>query len=112
MPPLYRHPEGTPLVAAAADKACEVIGAGALEPHVACLSYGTTATINTTSRKYVEVTPFIPPYPAAVPGAYSTEVQIFRGYWMVNWFKEQFGHLEQMAARSRAWRRKPCSTSW
>ncbi|MFI4940963.1 MAG: FGGY-family carbohydrate kinase, partial [Burkholderiales bacterium] len=28
-------------------------------------------------------------------GAYSTEVQIFRGYWMVNWFKEQFGHHEQ-----------------
>jgi sugar (pentulose or hexulose) kinase len=90
-------PEGTPLVAAAADKACEVIGAGGLAPHIACLSYGTTATINTTTRKYIEVTPLIPPYPAAIPGAYSTEVQIFRGYWMVNWFKEQFGHLEQMA---------------
>ncbi|RZI42409.1 carbohydrate kinase [Herbaspirillum sp. HC18] len=91
-------PAGTPLVAAAADKACEVIGAGCLEPHIGCLSYGTTATINTTSRKYVEVTPFIPPYPAAVPGAYSTEVQIFRGYWMVNWFKEQFGYQEKMLA--------------
>jgi len=91
-------PAGTPLVAAAADKACEVIGSGASEPHIGCLSYGTTATINTTSRKYVEATPFLPPYPAAVPGAYSTEVQIFRGYWMVNWFKEQFGHLEQHAA--------------
>jgi sugar (pentulose or hexulose) kinase len=50
-------PEGTPLVAAAADKACEVIGAGGLAPHIACLSYGTTATINTTSKKYMEVTP-------------------------------------------------------
>lgn len=88
-------PEGTPLVAAAADKACEVIGAGCLEPHIGCLSYGTTATINTTNTKYIEVTPFIPPYPAAIPGAYSTEVQIFRGFWMVNWFKEQFGDREQ-----------------
>ncbi|HJV86484.1 MAG TPA: FGGY-family carbohydrate kinase [Noviherbaspirillum sp.] len=88
-------PVGTPLLAAAADKACEVIGAGCLEQHIGCLSYGTTATINTTSRKYLEVTPFIPPYPAAVPSAYSTEVQIFRGYWMVNWFKEQFGHHEK-----------------
>ena len=94
-------PAGTPLVAAAADKACEVIGAGCLEPHIGCLSYGTTATINTTSKKYLEVTPFIPPYPAAVPNAYSTEVQIFRGYWMVNWFKEQFGHLEKMQATER-----------
>jgi sugar (pentulose or hexulose) kinase len=94
-------PEGTPVVAAAADKACEVIGTGALAPHIGCLSYGTTATINTTNPKYIEVTPFIPPYPAAIPGAYSTEVQIFRGYWMVNWFKEQFGHLEQATATRR-----------
>ena len=87
--------QGTPLMAAAADKACEVIGAGCQQPHIGCLSYGTTATINTTSRKYLEVTPLIPPYPAAIPGFYSTEVQIFRGYWMVNWFKQQFGHHEQ-----------------
>ncbi len=59
---------GLPLIAAAADKACEVIGAGCLDPHIGCLSYGTTATINTTHRKYVEVIPLIPPYPAAVPG--------------------------------------------
>jgi sugar (pentulose or hexulose) kinase len=91
-------PRGTPLVAAAADKACEVLGAGSLAPSVACISYGTTATINTTSRRYVEVTPLIPPYPAAVPNAYSTEIQIFRGYWMVTWFKEQFGLLERLAA--------------
>lgn len=91
-------PAGTPLFAAAADKACEVIGAGCREPHIGCLSYGTTATINTTSTRYVEVIPFVPPYPAAIPGAYSTEVQVFRGYWMVNWFKEQFGHHEQVRA--------------
>jgi len=90
--------EGTPLLAAAADKACEVLGAGCVAPHVACLSYGTTATINTTNQRYLEVTRFIPPYPAAMPGAYSTEVQIFRGYWMVNWFKEQFGDRERQAA--------------
>jgi sugar (pentulose or hexulose) kinase len=91
-------PQGLPLLAAAADKACEVIGAGCQAPHIGCLSYGTTATINTTSTRYVEVTPHIPPYPAAIPHAYSTEVQIFRGYWMVNWFKEQFGHHEQARA--------------
>ena len=94
-------PVGTPILAAAADKACEVLGAGCVEPHIGCLSYGTTATINTTSARYVEVTPFIPPYPAAIPRTYSTEVQIFRGYWMVNWFKEQFGHHEQVQAKER-----------
>jgi sugar (pentulose or hexulose) kinase len=94
-------PEGLPLVAAAADKACEVIGAGCVEPSIGCLSYGTTATINTTHRKYVEPTPLIPPYPAAVPGYYSMEIQIFRGYWMVSWFKQQFGHREQAIADER-----------
>jgi sugar (pentulose or hexulose) kinase len=91
-------PAGLPLIAAAADKACEVIGAGCLEPHIGCLSYGTTATINTTHKKYVEVIPLIPPYPAAVPGSYSLELQIYRGYWMVSWFKQEFGLREQRLA--------------
>ena len=91
-------PIGLPLIAAAADKACEVIGAGCLDPHIGCLSYGTTATINTTHRKYIEVIPLIPPYPSAVPDAYSLEIQIYRGYWMVSWFKQEFGQPEQRLA--------------
>jgi sugar (pentulose or hexulose) kinase len=87
-------PIGTPVVAAAADKACEVLGSGALEPHIGAISYGTTATINTTQRKYVEAVPLVPPYPAAVAGAWSLEVQVYRGYWMVDWFKRQFGSRE------------------
>ena len=94
-------PRGLPLIAAAADKACEVIGAGCLDPHIACLSYGTTATINTTHRKYVEPVPFVPPFPAALPRAHSMEIQIYRGYWMVSWFKQEFGLREQQIARAR-----------
>jgi sugar (pentulose or hexulose) kinase len=94
-------PEGLPLIAAAADKATEVLGAGCLESHIGCLSYGTTATINTTHKKYVEVIPLIPPYPAAVPAAYNLEVSINRGYWMVTWFKQQFGLREQNIADER-----------
>jgi len=94
-------PKGLPLIAAAADKACEVIGAGGLYPHIGCLSYGTTATINTTHRRYIEVIPLIPPYPSAVPDHYSLEIQIYRGFWMVSWFKEEFGHLERWLANER-----------
>jgi len=94
-------PAGLPIVAGAADKACEVIGAGCLTPEIACLSYGTAATINTTTPRYLEATPFIPPYQAAVPGHYNTEVQITRGFWMVSWFKEQFGQHEERLARER-----------
>ncbi len=94
-------PAGLPLIAAAADKACEVLGSGCLEPHIGCLSYGTTATINTTHWRYVEIIPLIPPFPAAMPGAYNLELQIYRGYWMVSWFKQQFGHREMRMARDR-----------
>lgn len=94
-------PKGLPLIAAAADKACEVIGSGALQPHIGCLSYGTAATINTTHRRYIEAIPLIPPYPSAVPGAYTLEFQIYRGYWMVSWFKQEFGLHEQRLADER-----------
>ena len=82
---------GTPVVAAAADKACEVLGAGCTDPSIACLSFGTTATINVASPRYVEASPLVPPYPGAIPKTYDVEVQVFRGYWMIGWFKEQFG---------------------
>ncbi len=94
-------PAGLPLIAAAADKACEVIGAGCLNSNLACLSYGTTATINTTHSRYIELIPLIPPYPSAIPGHYSLETQIYRGYWMVSWFKREFAQNEIRLAKER-----------
>ena len=94
-------PAGVPVIAGAADKACEVLGVGALENGVASISCGTTATINTTRSKYVEVVPFMPAYPAAVPRHFNTEVQVFRGFWMVSWFLEQFGERERQLAMER-----------
>lgn len=92
-------PQGLPLIAAGADKACEVLGAGGVEPSTACLSYGTTATINTTRSTYLETIPLIPPYPAAIPDHYNTEVMIYRGFWMVSWFKKEFGLREMQRAK-------------
>jgi len=40
-----------------------------------------------------------------VPGAYSLEVNIYRGYWMVEWFKREFGAQE--VVRSREMGREP-----
>jgi sugar (pentulose or hexulose) kinase len=94
-------PAGLPLIAAAADKASEVLGSGVITPDVACLSYGTTATVQTTHSKYHEVIPFFPSYPSAIPDCYNTEVQIYRGYWMISWFKKEFGLKEiQMAEQT------------
>ncbi len=92
-------PENLPVIAAAADKACEVLGSGCISPEIACLSYGTTATIETVNKKYVEVIKFFPPYPSAIPDHFNTEVMIYRGYWMINWFKNEFGHKEVEQAK-------------
>jgi sugar (pentulose or hexulose) kinase len=94
-------PPRLPVIAAAADKACEVLGSGALAPDVAALSFGTTATINTTQPRYLEVQRLLPAYPAALPAMWNTEVQIYRGFWMVSWFKREFAHREQALARER-----------
>ena len=94
-------PGGLPVIAAASDKACEILGSGGLSPETGCMSYGTTATINTTNARYVEPTRFMPPYPSALPGHYSTEVMIYRGFWMVSWFKREFGLREQKLAEQK-----------
>lgn len=91
---------GTPVIAAAADKACEALGAGCLDPSVACIGYGTTATVSVTSRRYLEPVRLIPPYPSAVPGAYNLEVQVYRGLWLAAWFAREFaGDLLEAARR-------------
>ncbi len=90
-----------PVIAAASDKACEILGSGGLTPDIGCMSYGTTATINTTSKRYVEPIRLMPPYPSALPGHYSTEVMIYRGFWMVSWFKREFGLRERKIAEER-----------
>ncbi len=94
-------PQGLPLIAAAADKACEVIGSGCLEPYMGCLGYGTSATFCTTQRRYIEPIPLIPPYPSAVSNAYCMEYQVYRGFWMVSWFKHEFGQHELHTAEER-----------
>ncbi len=94
-------PAGLPLVAAAADKACEVVGSGGITPEVGCLSYGTTATINVTNAKYMEPVRLLPAYPSVIPGHYTMEIQIYRGFWMVSWFKEEFGFPEQQMAAEK-----------
>jgi sugar (pentulose or hexulose) kinase len=92
---------GLPVIAAAGDKQCEALGSGAVTPEVAALSFGTTATIGMTHRRYLEAIPLVPPYPAAMPGAWFVELQVMRGFWMVEWFKREFGADFVSAAAAR-----------
>lgn len=86
--------QGLPVIACGSDKGCETFGTGTLGKDKASISLGTTATIQITTRKHVEPEAFMPPYPAVIKGMYNPEVEIFRGCWMITWFKEQFGEKE------------------
>ncbi|BAT71164.1 carbohydrate kinase FGGY [Thermosulfidibacter takaii ABI70S6] len=88
-------PKGIPVISGASDKACEVIGTGCTHPWQGCLGYGTTATINVNHSKYVEPFLFNPAYPSAIPEEYNIEYQVFRGFWLVTWFKQLAGKTEK-----------------
>ena len=83
-------PRGIKLIATGSDKACETIGLGALSKDIGAISYGTASTIEVSNKKYHEPEKFLPAYPAATPGWYNMDVQIYRGYWMLTWFSREF----------------------
>ncbi|MEJ2718839.1 MAG: FGGY-family carbohydrate kinase, partial [Deltaproteobacteria bacterium] len=94
-------PAGIPVIACGSDKGCETIGTGVVNDRMASLSFGTTATVQTTTRTYFEPLRFMPPYPAAIPDHYNPEIEIFRGYWLITWFKEEFAHQEVLEAEKK-----------
>ena len=94
-------PANTPVIACGSDKGCETVGMGVLDPSMASLSFGTTATVQTTTSGYCEAKRFIPPYPAVVRGSYNPEVEIFRGFWLISWFRNEFAHQEIQQAKFR-----------
>ena len=94
-------PENLPVVACGSDKGCETLGMGVLSDEMASLSFGTTATIQTTSERYIEPIRFMPAYPAVVPGFFNPEVEIFRGFWMITWFKNEFAQKEVELAKAK-----------
>ena len=93
--------EGTPVVACGSDKGCETLGMGVLNEETASLSFGTTATVQLSSTRYFEPIRFMPAYPAPIPGHWNPEIEIFRGYWMITWFKNEFAHNEVSQAKKK-----------
>jgi len=91
--------EGLPVIAAGADKMCETLAVGCFSPDIGSISLGTTATIETAFDKYIEVLPFMPPYSSIIPNKYNPEVTIFRGYWLISWFTNEFAQHEVKEAR-------------
>lgn len=87
-------PQNTSVIACGSDKGCETLGMGVMDTNTASLSFGTTATVQTTANKYFEPIPFFPAYPSVIPMHWNPEIEIYRGYWMIRWFKDEFAHKE------------------
>lgn len=96
---MSKIPEGLALIATGTDKACETLGLSVINENQASLSFGTAATVQITNKKFIEPQPFIPAYPAAMRGFYNTEIQVYRGYWMLSWFKREFAEKEVKQAK-------------
>ena len=93
--------EGLPLIASGSDKSCETLGGGAIYKNMANLSYGSAASMQITTERYVEPQPFLPAYPAVFPEHYNPEIQVYRGYWMITWFLNEFAKEERMIASEK-----------
>jgi len=95
-------PEGLPVVVGAGDKQSELLGAGAIDPSIGVISYGTATCMEVITYKYIaEKDMKFFTWPAALPNAWDIETFIYRGFWMVTWFKQEFGHREVLEAQRR-----------
>lgn len=92
-------PVGLPVIATGADKACETLGLSVASPEKAAISFGTSSTIEMYTEKYFEPQPFLPSYPAVINKAWNPEIQVYRGFWMLNWFINEFAEKEQEEAK-------------
>lgn len=96
-----RIPKGLPLISTGTDKACEALGLSVTTEDKAAISLGTASTIQFCSQHYFEPEPFLPSYPAVMPGYYNGEYQLYRGYWIVTWFIKNFAQEEAAEAQRR-----------
>jgi sugar (pentulose or hexulose) kinase len=92
-------PPDLPVIIGAGDKQSELLGAGVTTSGIAEISYGTAAVIELLSSNYVthpRMDFFT--WGAAMPGHWALEGFVGRGYWMVSWFKGEFGKREEEEA--------------
>ena len=94
-------PVGLKVIASGSDKGCETLGNGVIERNAASVSFGSASSVQFSTKRYFEPEPFMPSYPSVLKEYYNPEVQVFRGYWMINWFKQNFAEAVEKRAAER-----------
>lgn len=87
-------PVGLKIYGGGGDKSLESIGVGMYDSSLASLSYGTACSIEILTKRYCEPETFLPAYVSPIPNHYNMEIQIYRGYWMLEWFAKNFAAEE------------------
>jgi sugar (pentulose or hexulose) kinase len=93
--------EGTKYISAGSDKGCETLGTGCFDESKGAISLGSQASVQITSKRYFEVIPFVPPFISVIPKMRNPEIQIYKGYWMISWFKNEFGKKDVELAQKK-----------
>jgi len=83
-------PEGLTVYAGGSDKSAETLGLGSIDEYTAAVSYGTACTVEVSTKKFKNAEPLLPSYPAIQKGYFNMDVQVYRGYWTLNWFAREF----------------------
>ncbi|WOH38255.1 FGGY family carbohydrate kinase [Thalassotalea fonticola] len=72
----FKLPKTLPVIAMAADKACEILGSGCYKSGQLHISLGTAVSITMLSRKFKGPKVLYPAYPSLINGLYITEVML------------------------------------
>lgn len=83
--------KGIKIYAGGSDKSCETLGCGVVDSSMASVSLGTACSIETVTKDYISPIKLFPAYSSVQPGVFNMDVQIYRGFWMINWFLKEFG---------------------
>jgi sugar (pentulose or hexulose) kinase len=93
-------PEGCPVSAGAADKQCELLGAGAVKHGQAYITLGTLSGLDIVCSEYKpapDLSYFT--YLSAFPKLYNYESMANRGFLLVSWFRDNLGGGLKAAAK-------------
>lgn len=98
---LFNLKPGIPVVASGADKACETIGIGCFDESTVSVSLASMVTVQTTTDKFLPLYKYGTVYPAAIKDKYTPELGITRGFWLIQWFIDEFAELEKQESNGK-----------
>ncbi|MGB0894101.1 MAG: FGGY-family carbohydrate kinase [Parashewanella sp.] len=93
--------ETTMVATAGGDKACEMFATGSGQQGIANISLGSAASISIGLPKYQESFRYMPSFPSLAENEFMNEIQLERGFWLLTWLIDEFGHEEKMRAQQQ-----------